>query len=52
MPEDLELTIELVTEEDNENIVRPPSLEEIKDVIFSMNPLKALSLDSLLVLFY
>lgn len=52
MLEEFELISVLVTKEENENISKPPSMEEIKEVIFSMNPLKAPSLEGLLILFY
>lgn len=37
MPEELELTREPVTEKENEDIFKPPSLDEIKKVIFLCN---------------
>lgn len=52
MPTKLELTREPITEDENENISRIPTQEEIKDTIFAMAPLKAPSPNSLPVLFY
>lgn len=52
MPEDLQMRKEPVSKEENENISRPPSLDEIKEVNFVMHQLKALGPDGFPMLFY